>query len=90
MTPADLEIIEVVGRRNLYRAGALLGISVVVADDRDAPADQGKDRGLADQMLQALVLRMHRYRGIAQHGFRPRGGDRNEFVGCLDRVTDVP
>src|ERR1700730_2297265 len=90
MTPADLEIIEVVGGRNLYRAGALLGISVVVADDRNAPADEGKYRGLTDQVLQPLVFRMHRYRGIAQHGFRPRRGDRDEFVRSLDRITDVP
>ena len=41
---ADLEVVEVVRRRDLHRAGALLGIGVVVGDDRDAPADQRQDR----------------------------------------------
>src|SRR5215470_19305089 len=90
MTPADLEIVEVVGGRDLHRAGAFLGISIVVADDRNAPANQGKDRDLADQVLQAPVLWMYRHRGIAKHGFRPRGGDRDEFVSPLDRIADMP
>ena len=41
---ADLEIVEVVRRRDLHRAGALLRIGVFVADDRDAAADQRQDR----------------------------------------------
>ena len=47
---ADLEIVEVVRRRDLHRAGALLRVGVLVGDDRDAAADQRQDRGLADQM----------------------------------------
>jgi hypothetical protein len=47
---ADLEIVEVVRRRDLHRAGALFRIGVVVGDDRNAPADQRQDRVLADQM----------------------------------------
>ena len=83
MVPAaDLEVVEVVRRRDLDRAGALLGIGVVVADDRNAPADQRQDRVLADQVLELLVLRMHRDRGVAQHGLRPRGGDDDELVAC--------
>ena len=40
---ADLEIVEVVGRRDLDRAGALLGIGVCVGHDRDPSADQRQD-----------------------------------------------
>ena len=47
---ADLEIVEVVRRRDLDRAGALFGIGVVVADDRNPAADQRQDDVLADQM----------------------------------------
>ena len=67
---ADLEVVEVVGRRDLHRAGALLRIGIVVADDRDAAADQRQHRGLADQVLEALVVGMHRDRGVAEHGLR--------------------
>ena len=70
VAPADLEIVEVVRRRDLDRAGALLGIGVVVADDRNAAADQRQDGVLADQMLEPLVLRMDRDGGVAQHRLR--------------------
>ena len=90
MAPADLEVVEVVGRGDLHRAGALLGIGVIVADDLDAPADQRQHRGLADQVLEALVFGMHRDRGVAEHGFRPRGRDHDEFIRSLDRIFDVP
>ena len=77
---ADLEVVEVVRRRDLHRAGALLRIGVVVADDRNAAADQRQDRGLADQVLELLVVGMHRDRDVAQHGLGPRGGDDDELV----------
>ena len=41
---ADLEVVEVVRRRDLHRAGALLGVGIFVGDDRDAAADQRQDR----------------------------------------------
>ena len=41
---ADLEIVEVMRRRDLHRAGAFFRIGVVVADDRNAAADQRQDR----------------------------------------------
>ena len=72
---ADIEVIEVVRRRDLDRAGALLGIGVIVANDRNAPSDQRQDRGLADQVLELFILRMHGDGDVAQHGFRPRGSD---------------
>ena len=40
----DLEIVEIVRRRDLDRAAARLGIGVFVGDDRDQPADQRQDR----------------------------------------------
>ena len=41
---ADLEIVEVMRRRDLDRAGALFRIGIFVGDDRDAAADQRQDR----------------------------------------------
>ena len=48
--PADLEIVEVVRRRDLDRARALFGIGIFVGDDRDPAADQRQDDVLADQI----------------------------------------
>ena len=49
---ADLEIVEVMRRRDLHRARALFRIGIIIADDRDAAADQRQDHVLADQMAQ--------------------------------------
>jgi len=81
VAPPDLEIVEIMGRRDLHRAGALLGIGIVVADDRNAPADQRQERGLADEMPQPLVLRMDRDRGVAQHRLRPGRCHHDGFAG---------
>ena len=51
VTAPDLEIVEIVRRRDLHRAGALLRIGILVGDDRNAAADERQDRVLADQML---------------------------------------
>jgi hypothetical protein len=48
---ADLEVVEVVGRRHLDRAGPGFGIGVVVGDDGDAAADQRQDDVAADERL---------------------------------------
>ncbi len=40
MTPADLEIVEVMRRCDLHGAGALFRIGVVVADDGNPAPDQ--------------------------------------------------
>ncbi len=76
---ADLEVVEVVGRRDLHGAGALLRIGIVVGDDRDAAPDQRQHHRFADEVLVALVFGMHRDRGVAQHGLRPRRRDDDEL-----------
>ena len=88
---ADLEIVEVVRRRDLDRAGALLRIGIFIGDDRDAASDQRQDRLLPHEMTIALVVRMHGNRGIAQHGLRPRGRDGDERVTQPpDRILEMP
>ena len=91
MPPADLKIVEVVRRRDLHRAGALLGVGVFVRDDRDGAADQRQDRVAADQVLVALVVRMHRDGGVAEHRLGPGRGNDNVFgPNAFDRILDVP
>ena len=89
MTPSDLEIVEVVRRRDLDRAAALFRIRIGVGDDRDAPSDQRQDDVLADQVAIAFVVGMHRDGAVAQHGFRPRGRHHDEACGIL-RIERVP
>ena len=57
---ADLEVVEVVARRDLDRARALLRVGVFVGDDRQAAADQRQDRVAADQVPVARVLGVDR------------------------------
>ena len=50
VAPADLEIVEVVRRRDLDRAAAGRGIGILVGDDGNAAADQRQDRVTPDEM----------------------------------------
>ena len=97
VTLADLEVVEIVRRRDLDRTRTLFGIGVVVSDDRDAAANQRQDHVLADQMPDPLVLRMYRNRGVAEHrlGSRRRHDDkRRGIVGAKslarDRIAQIP
>ena len=75
---ADLEIIEVVRRRDLHRARTLLRVGILIGDDRNRPAHQRQDHVLAHQFLVALVVGMDGNRGIAKHRLGPGGGDHQE------------
>ena len=90
MPLADLEIVEVVRRRDLHRAGAFFRVGIVVADDRNTPPDQRQQRHPADQVLQAFVVGMHRDGDVAEHRFRPRRRHDDELVAAFDRIFDVP
>ena len=91
MAAADLEVVEIVRGGDLDRAGAFFRIGVVVADDRDGPADQRQDRPFADQRAIHRMIRMHRNGGVAQHGLRARGCHDDELAGfALDRITQIP
>ena len=72
---ADFKVVEIMRRGDLDGAGALFGIRIVIADDRNAPADQRQYRDLADQMFVPLIGGMHRHGGIAEHRFGTRCRD---------------
>ena len=80
---ADFEVVEVMRRRDLDRAGAGGLVRVVVTDDRDAASDQRQDNMLADQVLVADVFRIDRNGGVAEHGFGPGGGDDDVVTGLV-------
>ena len=89
-------VVEVVGGGDLDAAGAKGRIHGLVGDDRQLPAHQGQARPLADQGAETLVLRMHRHRGVAEHGLRA-GGCHHQVVlavgdagAAAQRVAKVP
>ena len=84
---ADLEVVRVVRRRHLDRAGAEGRIDVLVGDDRDRPVGQRQRDLGADQVLVPLVVGMHRHGGVAEHRLGAGGGhdDRRVTVAVADR-----
>ena len=88
---AHLEIVEVVGRGDLHRAGPLFGIGVFVGDDGQASADKRQQGVAADEVAITLVLRMHGDGGIAQHGLGPGRGDDDVLAWpSCDGIAYVP
>ena len=87
----DGEIVEVMRRRDLHRAGALLGVGVFVLHDRDLASDERQDRAASVELGETGILGMHGDGDIAQHRLRPRRRDGDEAARLAhDRVLDVP
>ena len=71
----DLEVIEVMGRRDLQRAGAELDVNVAVADNRDLFVDYGENHFLPDIFAVSGIIGVYSHGGVAQHRLRPRRRD---------------
>ena len=85
------KVVGVVGRGDLHAAGTELLVNIFVRDHRDLTSGQREFQHLADQVLIALILRVHCHGGIAQHRLRTGGGDLHEAAFFShDRVVDVP
>ena len=87
MARADFKVVEIVGGRDLDRAGAFFRVGIAVGDNRDQPADQRQHNLFALQMGVALVVGMHRHGGVAEHGFRPRRRHHDILVGGPPRLV---
>jgi hypothetical protein len=73
---ADFEVVEVVRRRDLDRAGALSGSEYSSATiGMRRPTSGRMTMALPMRRRIALVIRMHGDGGVAEHGFRPRRRD---------------
>ena len=83
---ADLEVVGVVRRGHLDRAGAERRVDVVVGHHRDLPVQDRQQHGAADQVGVALVVRVHGHRHVAEQGLHPGGGDHHGVVTVA--VTD--
>ena len=95
MALPDLEIVKVVRRGDLHRAGALFGVGIFVGDDGNEPPDQRQADIAPDEFGIALVFGMHGDRRVSEHRLGPRCRDGDELAAVLpvesrDRVTEVP
>ena len=70
VTQADFVIVEIVCRGDLHTPRSEFGIDIGIADDRNRPVGQRQPQLLADEMPIALIIRMHRDGGVAEHGLR--------------------
>ena len=86
---ADLEVVGVVGGRDLQRARPELGPDVIVGDDLQLAPDERQDRRLADHPPVAIILRIDRDRGVGEHRLGADGGNRDRARAARQRVVDV-
>ena len=86
----DLIVVRVVAGRHLDAAGAEIELDIIIGHDGQLAAHERQDRRLADEVLVALVRRVDRDAGVAEHGLRTGGGDGEIVVAVLERVADIP
>ena len=81
---AYFEVVGIVRRSNFHRTCAELAVNISVGDDRNFAIHQRQHDSFADEALIAFVIRMNGDGGIAEHGFRARGGDYQKFLRAGD------
>ena len=87
---AHLKVVGIVGRGHLHGAGAEANLAVIITHNGDLTVHDGQDAGLADEVLEVLVLRVYRHAGVAHHGLRPGGGHHDIAAAVGQRVADMP
>ena len=88
---ADFKVVEIVCRGDFDHTGAELALHVVIGHHRDLSPHKRQENFCADQITVALIFRMYRYGGIAQHGFRAGRRHRNKATRFADhRIADMP
>ena len=95
MALAQGKVVGVVRRSYLHRAGAEFAANPLVENDGNLAAHQRQPQFLAVQVQIALVFRMNGDGHVAEHGFRPRGRNRQKLAGIFsvridDRVSNLP
>ena len=86
----DRVVIEVVSRRDLDATRAEGRVDIVVRDDRNAALGQWQQKVLADKAAVAVIAGVDRHRDIAEHGFRPGGGDHQMAATIGKWVAQMP
>ena len=86
----DLEVVEIMSRGDLDRARALFRVGIFIGNNRDQTSNDRQAHELADQVLIALILRVHGHRRVAQHGFRTGGRDHDLARAILEWIGEMP
>ena len=86
----DLPVVEVVRRRDLHRAGAEFAIDLRIGDDRNRPIGQRQPDLFPHIRAIAIIVRIHRDRGIAEHRLRSRRGDDERPRAVGQWIADLP
>ena len=87
---ADFKVVRVVCGGDLHHAGPKVLLDIGIRNHRDLTANQREDQHLANDVLIARVVRMHRHGGVAQHRLRSGGGQLQIPTAVLKRIADVP
>ena len=75
MALSHLKVIGVMGRGDLHAPGSKLLIHIRICHHRNLTARERQLKHLADQILIALILRIHRHRSVSQKSLRAGGGN---------------
>ncbi len=84
------EIVRIVRRSHLHDARAEFRDGQFIEDDGNLAIHERQHDGLAGQVAVALIFRIHSHGGIAQHGFRSRGGYHQRTRSVRERIANVP
>ena len=84
------EVVGVMGGCDLHTARSEADLYVLVGNDGDLAVDDGKDQGLADEVLGCLVVGVDRHGGISEHGFGTGSSHFHEAILALDGILDMP
>ena len=84
------EVVGVVRGSDLNTARTEADLNVIVGDNGNFPANDGKYQGFSDKMLCIFILRVHCNGSITEHGFRTCSCDFNVTRVAFYGVFDVP
>lgn len=87
MSQADLEVVGVVCRGDLDCARTEFGVDVRVGDDDELGVEERVRQRRADEVAVAVVVGVHRDRGVGEHRLQPGGGDDDVRFGVVHRAV---
>ncbi len=76
-------------RSYLQCSGTKLPVHILIHDNGNRTVHQWYQYLLAVKFTEALILRMHTYRGIAQNGLGTGGGNGDKFFFSLHLVSEI-
>ncbi len=90
MAQPHFEIVGIVGRSNLYRAGSKFAVNITVRHHRDQSSHQRQYHLTAYHMLIAAVFGVNRHPAVTQHGLRSGSSHHYIIIAVLKGIFNVP